>query len=275
MGVGALRVEVDAGVAVVTVDHPPHQLVDGAVVGGLLELLPVLESGDVGAALFRSADPDFFLMHGDVELLLGAGGPAEPPTEPNVAAAALERLRSVPAVTIGLIDGAARGGGCEVLSALDIRMGSPRTVIGQPEVPMGILPGAGGTVRWPRLVGRSRAIELLTTGRDVGADEALALGWLDHLVPEGELEDRGMALARRIAAMPRRSVAAVKRVVDASLDGPIGDALLQESLALAELLAAGAHHGPMRRFLAAGGQTREAELTRMHELLDAMLDLDA
>jgi len=275
VGEGALRVELDGALAVVTVDHPPLQLVDGAVIGGLFEVLPVLESGDVGAAVFRSADPDLFLMHGDVELLVGTGGPAEPPTEPNVAAAALERLRRVPAVTIGLIDGAARGGGCEVLSALDIRIGTPRTVIGQPEVPMGILPGAGGTVRWPRLVGRSRAIELLTTGRDVGADEALALGWLDHLVPAAELEDRGMALARRIAALPRASVAAVKRVVDASLDGPIDEALLQESAALAQLMAAGTHHEPMRRFLAAGGQTREAELARMHELLDAMLDPDA
>ena len=124
--------------------------------------------------LFRSADPDFFLMHGDVEAILAMPtGQYAPQTEPNVAAATFERLSAGRLLTIGLLDGAARGGGCEFLSALDLRLGSPRAVIGQPEVAMGILPGAGGSSRWPRLVGRGRALEILLSGRDVEAQEAL------------------------------------------------------------------------------------------------------
>ncbi len=92
-----------------------------------------------------------------------------------------------PFVTIGLVDGAARGGGAEFVAALDLRYGSERARLGQPEVAMGILPGAGGTARLPHLLGRSRALDVILTGRDVGAEEAQRIGWLDEVVPHAEL----------------------------------------------------------------------------------------
>jgi enoyl-CoA hydratase/carnithine racemase len=233
MADGPLRVEREAGIAVVTIDSPPLNLVDGRFFGALLQLLPQLEADDdLRVAVFRSADPDFFLMHGDVEAILASRPePGPPATEPNIAAATFERIHREPFATIGVVDGAARGGGCEFLSALDLRLGTPRTVIGQPEVPVGILPGAGGTVRWARAVERATALELLLTGRDIDADEALQLGWL---------------------------LAAVKRVVDVAR-GASHDALTAESDALMSLMAAGNHIEPMQRFLAAGGQTRDGE----------------
>ncbi len=268
-----LRTSISAGVATVTIDHPPTNLVDGAFIAALIEVLESTEADpDVRVLLFRSADPDFFLMHGDVEQMLRIpAGHYAPVTEPNAAAAVFERLACGPLVTIGLLDGAARGGGCEFLSALDLRMGSPRSVIGQPEVAMGILPGAGGTARWPRLVGRARALDILLSGRDVEAQEALEIGWLDWLVPVADLEASGSALAERIARMPGASIAAVKRVVDVSLSS-LQPALVAESDALADLLSQGLQQGPMRAFLAAGGQTREGETRRMPHLLAAMLD---
>jgi enoyl-CoA hydratase/carnithine racemase len=267
---GPLTAAIDAGVATVTIDHPPSNLVDGPFIGALLEVLARTEPDpDVRVLLFRSADPDFFLMHGDVEQILAMPtGQYVPATEPNIAAAAFQRLSSGRLLTIGLLDGAARGGGCEFLSALDLRMGSPRSVIGQPEVAMGILPGAGGTARWPRLVGRARALDILLSGRDVGAQEALDIGWLDWLVPE-RLDEAGGELARGLAAMPPASIAAVKRVVDISLSS-LGPALIAESDALGELTSKGHHHAPMRSFLAAGGQTREGETQRMAQLLAVM-----
>jgi enoyl-CoA hydratase/carnithine racemase len=269
---GPLRTTSDGGVTVVTIDHPPSNLVDGPLIGGLLGVLDAATADGARVLVFRSADADFFVMHGDVNGILAVPtGEHMRATEPNVAAATFQRLAAGPWVTIGLIDGAARGGGCELLSALDFRFGTSRTVIGQPEVPMGILPGAGGTARWPRVVGRSRALDILLTGRDIDADEALALGWLHALVPAEALEAEGMALARRVAAMPPASVAAVKRVVDISLAG-LDAALVAESDALAALMASGAHHVPMRRFLAAGGQTRAGEAERMAAILDAMLE---
>ena len=88
-------------------------------------------------------------------------------------------------MSIGVLDGAARGGGAEFLAALDLRYGSERAVLGQPEVAMGILPGAGGTARLPHLLGRGRALDVILTGRDVGAEEALRIGWLDACAPAG------------------------------------------------------------------------------------------
>lgn len=263
----ALRWELEGGVAVVTIDHPPTNLVDGALIGSLLQLLGEVEPDpSVRVLLFRSADPDFFLMHGDVELLQDVAPTYVEATEPNIASATFDRLSRGRFVSIGLLDGFARGGGCELLCALDLRLGSARAVVGQPEVAMGILPGAGGTVRWPRLVGRGRALDIILSGRDVGADELHAIGWLDRLVPSPSLEAEGLALARRIASMPTESVAAVKRVVDAA------DPLVVESDELARLLATGGHQALMRRFLDAGGQTRAGETAHMASLLDAMLD---
>jgi enoyl-CoA hydratase/carnithine racemase len=269
---GPLRVTSDGGIVRVVIDHPPTNLLDGPLLEGLGSLLDHLEGEpSVRVVIFRSADPDFFVMHGDVELLVGLHPAYVPVVDANPAAATLQRITVAPFVSIGLLDGAARGGGCELLSAMDMRFGTERAVIGQPEVAMGILPGAGGTARWPRLVGRSRALDILLTGRDVGAAELLALGWLHAVGPPERIEGELTAFAGRIARMPAASVAAVKRVLNVSLAG-LDAALVTESDELGRLLASGGHREPMRRFLDAGGQTREGETTQMAATFDAMLE---
>ena len=260
--------ETHDGVALATIDHPPSNLVDGPFFMALLDLLAALEPDDaVRVLVLRSADPDFFLMHGDVEILKDLAPPHTEATEPNVAAATFSRLRTGRLVTIGLLDGFARGGGCELLCGVDMRFGSERAVVGQPEVALGIIAGAGGTVRWPAAVGRGRALDILLTGRDVEAQELYDIGWLDRLVSLAELEAVGLSVAQRIAAMPTGAVTAIKRVVDAPRD-----ALVVESNAVADLLATGDHRERMERFLAAGGQTREAETGPMASIIDAVLD---
>ena len=218
------------------IDHPPTNLLDGVLLEGLRSLLDHLDGEpSVRVVIFRSADPDFFVMHGDVEFLAGLHPPYVPVTEANLAASTLQRITEASFVSIGVLDGAARGGGCELLCAMDLRFGTDRAVIAQPEVAMGILPGAGGSVRWPRLVGRSKALDVLLTGRDVPAAELLASGWLYASGPLSHLEAEVTELARRVAAMPSASVAAVKRVLSASLSG-IDAALAVESDELAKLL---------------------------------------
>jgi enoyl-CoA hydratase/carnithine racemase len=270
MATGPLRSVTAAGVADVVIDHPPTNLVDGVFIGALSALLDDLEVDDaVSVVVFSSADPDFFLMHGDVQgiLAIPQGAPVRA-TAPNVAAALFERLHRSRLVSIGVLDGAARGGGAEFLTALDLRFGSERAVLAQPEVAMGILPGAGGTARLPHLLGRSRALEVILTGRDVVADEALRIGWLDAVFPSAVVAGEVRKFARRVAAMPPASLAAVKHVVDASLDS-FEQGLVEESDALGRLTAAGAQLAPMRRFLAAGGQTRDGETTRWDEIMRA------
>jgi enoyl-CoA hydratase/carnithine racemase len=265
-----LGVEHQSGVAVVTIDHPPTNLVDGPLIRELVMVLDALEGDDtVKVVVFQSADPDFFLMHGDVEgiLAIPQGEPPPRAIEPNPAAVTFQRLATSRLLSIGAIDGAARGGGAEFLLALDVRIGSPRTVVGQPEVPMGILPAAGGTARLPHVVGRSRALDLLLTGRDVDAAEALEMGWLDAVVAPEQVREYAVAQALRVARMPAASIAAVKHVVNVSLQRGVTAGLLEETDAFQQLTALGAHDARMRRFLAAGGQTRDGETRRMAEIM--------
>jgi enoyl-CoA hydratase/carnithine racemase len=269
---GPLRATSGGGIAHIVIDHPPTNLLDGSLLEGLRSLLDHLEADpSVRVVIFRSADPDFFVMHGDVNLLVGLHPAYVPVTNANLAAATLQRISVAPFVSIGLLDGAARGGGCELLCAMDVRFGTDRAIIGQPEVAMGILPGAGGSTRWPRLVGRSRALDILLSGRDVAADELLSLGWLHSAGPAAHIEGELTAFAARIALMPAAAVAAVKRVLNASLAG-MESALVVETDELSRLLASGGHGAPMRRFLEAGGQTREGETTGMASVLNATLD---
>jgi len=123
---------------------------------------------------------------------------------------ALEAL-SVP--VIALVNGYALGGGCELAMACDWIIASERAVFGQPEVNLGIPPGFGGTQRLTRLVGRARALELVTTARQVKAEEALAIGLVTRVVPAAELRDAGLAVARTIAAKGPVAVRLAKQAV--------------------------------------------------------------
>ena len=277
---GPFTMTVDNGIGWVVIDHPPKQLVDGALIGGLIGLLNAVEaaneaSDQVSVLVFESADPEFFLMHGDVEQILSMEAPADVPAEPNVAAATFDRCRTIGVATIGMIDGVARGGGSEFLLSLDMRFAGPRTVLGQPEVAMGIIPGASGTQRLARLVGRSRALEIVLSGNDVTAEEAAAIGYVNRVLPADQLRDHTAQVACRIAASPRLSIAKAKQAVDAAL-GPVEPGLLAETQGMMACSATGQHVSLMQRFLDAGGQTREAESDpeKMAAVVDQMLGID-
>lgn len=277
---GPFSLSVDDGVGWVVIDHPPKQLVDGGLIGGLIGLLNAVEAAGSGkeqvrVLVFESADPDFFLMHGDVEQILAMEASADVPAEPNMAAVTFDRCRTIGVATIGMIDGIARGGGSEFLLSLDMRFAGPRTVLGQPEVAMGIIPGASGTQRLARLVGRSRALEIVLSGNDVTAEEAAAIGYVNRVLPADQLRAHTTQVAQRIAASPSLSIAKAKQAVDAAL-GPVEPGLLIETQAMMACSATGQHSPLMQRFLDVGGQTREAERDSetMAEVIDQMLGID-
>lgn len=149
-GLQTMRVQVANRVAWVTIDHPPVNLFDQAMFLDLARLVPLLEVDEgVGAVVFRSADREFFVSHADVKWILALPAIKPPrPTEIGPFVGLMERLRRLPKPTIGMIDGIARGGGSELLLALDMRFaGRTRTRLAQPEVALGIIPGGGGTQR--------------------------------------------------------------------------------------------------------------------------------
>ena len=127
-------------------------------------------------------------------------------------------IEALPIPVIALVNGYALGGGCELAMSCDWILAADNAVFGQPEVKLGIPPGFGGTQRLARLVGRSMALELLTTARQVKADEALAIGLANHVYPAAELLDRGLQMARAIASNGPIAVRIAKQCAQRALD---------------------------------------------------------
>ena len=260
-GLQALKVEVEKRVAWVTIDHPPINLFDVTLFLELGQLVPLLEEDpDVQVVVFRSADPEFFIAHADVNwiLMLPETKP-EPITEIGPFVALLERIRRMPKVSIGAIAGIARGGGSELLLSLDMRFAARgKTKLAQPEVALGIIPGGSGTQRLGRMVGRARALEIVLGCGDVDADEAAAMGYVNRALDEEELMPFVRALAERIAAMPAETVRLAKEAVDAAMP-PVEPGLLVEGDRFNESVALPEARTRMREFLERGGQTRDVE----------------
>ncbi len=135
-----------------------------------------------------------------------------------------EELAAFPTPTIAAVHGYALAGGCEVAMACDIRVAAEGSVFGLPEVAVGLMPGAGGVTRLPKLVGAGRARELLFTGRRVPVEEAARIGLVDRVVPLDQLDAAAMELAGTIAANAPLAVRALKRALRASDGLPIEEA---------------------------------------------------
>ena len=263
---GNLIVTTHEGVATVVVDHPPINLM---TVDVFLEAADVIErlsvDDDVRVVVLRSANPEWFIAHFDVEAILGFPTDQVPsPTELNAFHRMCETLRTMPKATIAVIEGRVGGGGSEVALSCDMRFAGPTAVFNQPEVALGIIPGGSGTVRLPRLIGRSRALEAILGCDDIDAATAERWGWVNRVLPTDELATFVDRLAARIAGFPPHAVAAAKASV-----------VRAES----RRHAAPARRGPglqrhprrpgtraaMARFLELGGQTPEGE-RRLGEL---------
>ncbi|NLY37253.1 MAG: enoyl-CoA hydratase/isomerase family protein [Tissierellia bacterium] len=138
----------------------------------------------------------------------------------------IEKL-SIP--VLAAVNGFALGGGCELALCCDIRLASKRAKFGQPEVGLGITPGFSGTLRLPRVVGVAKAKELIYTAKIVGADEALSLGLVNHVVEPEELLEKTMQMARQIAGNSGSAVSKSKAAIDRGLDMDIDNAILVEN----------------------------------------------
>jgi enoyl-CoA hydratase/carnithine racemase len=150
---------------------------------------------------------------------------------------AFARLERLPVVTIAAVNGYALGGGCELALACDFRFAADDARLGQPEIALGLMPGAGGTQRLPRLVGVARAKELIYSGRPANAQEALAIGLVDRVLPAGEVYAAAVAAAEGYARGPTVALAAAKQAVQSGLDMDLAGGLLVERQAFASLFA--------------------------------------
>jgi enoyl-CoA hydratase/carnithine racemase len=215
----------------------------------------------VRVVVLESANPDFFIAHADVGLIqqLPRDPESLPPTELGIFHVMVERFRTMPKATIAKLEGRVRGGGSELVLSLDMRFAAiGRAVLAQPEVALGIIPGGSGTQRLPRLMGRSRALEVILGCDDFTAELAERYGYVNRALPPAELGPFVDRLARRIASFPAEAIALAKSAV-AAAELPIREGLLAEAHAFNQALATDAATRRMRWFLASGGQTPEVE----------------
>src|SRR5256886_17591553 len=256
-----LRVRLDRGVAFVTIDHPPINLLDLALMRELDAIGKELEVDDaVRVVVFDSADPDFFIAHADVALIERLPTDVPKPTTLGFFHAMVDCVRTMPKATIGKIEGRARGGGSEFLLSLDLRFGAlGRVILAQPEVALGIIPGGSGTQRLPRLIGRARALEVILGCEDVSAELAERWGYLNRALPPAELGPFVERLALRIASFPAEAVGLAKAGVNAA-ELPTEQGLLEEADCFNRSLRTAAARARMPRFLELGGQTRAVEM---------------
>ncbi len=247
----AVRLEVEEGVATIRLDRPPMNALDVAAQEGLRAVsAEVAVRSDVRAVVLYGG-PKVFAAGADVKEM-AAMSYQDMVARAGLLQSAFAAVARIPQPVLAAVTGYALGGGCELALCADLRVAGENAKLGQPEVLLGIIPGAGGTQRLPRLVGPSRAKELIYTGRFVGAEEALRIGLVDRVVPAADVYTAARDLAAQLARGPALALRAAKEAVDTGLEVDLATGLRVESTLFAGLFATEDRTTGMQSFLESG-----------------------
>ncbi|MHB8220810.1 MAG: enoyl-CoA hydratase/isomerase family protein [Acidimicrobiales bacterium] len=210
----------DDGVALVRIDRPKANALSTEVLRQLRVIAEDLTAHPPGAVVVWGGERTFAAGADVVQL-----GQDSPEAVSTAFHASLSVLASIPRVVIAAVNGYALGGGLELALACDLRVGAQNAVFGLPEVLLGVIPGGGGTQRLPRLVGAARAKEMIFSGRQVAADEALWMGLVNQVVAPGEVLPTALSLAGRLASGAVVAHALAKSAVDDGIELSLKDGL--------------------------------------------------
>ncbi|HTW03567.1 MAG TPA: enoyl-CoA hydratase-related protein [Streptosporangiaceae bacterium] len=246
-----VRVETEQAVATIRLGRPPMNALNSQVVNEILVAADQLAGDDTIRAGVIYGGEKVFAAGADVkemaELSYGQISAHSARLQ-----AALNAVAKIPKPVVAAITGYALGGGLELALCADFRVMGESAKVGQPEILLGIIPGAGGTQRLPRLIGPARAKDIVFTGRFVGAQEALAIGLVDQVVPDAEVFEAARGLVARYAAGPALALRAAKQAIDAGLDVDLATGLEIERLNFAGLFATEDQRTGMRSFVENG-----------------------
>ncbi|MGV9850872.1 enoyl-CoA hydratase/isomerase family protein [Streptomyces sp. NPDC003442] len=246
-----VNLEVADGVATFRLDRPPMNALDIATQDRLREL---------AAEVTRRDDVRAVVIWGG-EKVFAAGADIKEMREMDHAAMVVRSgelqdsftaVARIPKPVVAAVTGYALGGGCELALCADFRIAAENAKLGQPEILLGLIPGAGGTQRLARLVGPAKAKDLIFTGRQVKADEALAIGLVDRVVPAEEVYEQAHAWAARLAKGPAIALRAAKESVDRGLETDLDSGLAIERNWFAGLFATEDRETGMRSFVEDG-----------------------
>ncbi|PJE95997.1 enoyl-CoA hydratase [Streptomyces carminius] len=246
-----VTLQAEGGVGTIRLDRPPMNALDIATQDRLRELAAEAAHRDDVRAVVLYGGEKVFAAGADIKEMREMDHAA------MVARArglqdAFTAVARIPKPVVAAVTGYALGGGCELALCADYRIAAQDAKLGQPEILLGLIPGAGGTQRLARLVGPSKAKDLIFTGRQVKAPEALALGLVDEVVPAAEVHERAHAWAARLAAGPAIALRAAKECVDAGLETDIDTGLAIERSWFAGLFATEDRETGMRSFVEEG-----------------------
>lgn len=231
-----VKVEKRERIAIVTIDNPPMNALSAAVKEELrITFAELHANADVLAIILTGAGQKAFVAGADIKELPKRIG------NPNLLPQFMENhnfFNSVdysPKLTIAVLNGYTLGGGCELALTCDLRIAEQHALIGVPEVKLGLLPGAGGTQRLPRLIGEAKAKELLFTGEHISADEAMRIGLVNRVVATGEGLSAALTLAHKICQNSPSALQHIKKAVDEGMELPFQQALELEAELFQEL----------------------------------------
>jgi enoyl-CoA hydratase len=232
----------DDGVAVLRLDNPKVNALSMELLHQLEVAASALRDDPPGAVVVTGGDR-IFAAGAEISEFRSVEAPEEVITRAEAQLIgqcflrALNAVADIPRATVAAISGFALGGGCELALACDFRIVSDKAKLGQPEILLGIIPGGGGTQRLARLVGPARAKDLIFSGRQVRAEEALAMGLVDEVVPAAEVFDRAVARAAALAAGAVVAQGFAKRAIDRGLDITLHGGLDLEQQLFAEVFS--------------------------------------
>ena len=252
----------NSGVAFVSIDHPPINLLDEVLSLEFDRLGRELENdGSIRVVILQSALPDFFMAHSGLGRVGAASKTVSHLRSFRLTQMIGERFRNMAKVTIAKIEGRARGGGSELALAMDMCFAAiGKAIFGQPEVAVGLVPGGGSTQRLPRLIGRGRALEVLLGCNDLSAELAERYGYVNRALPMDELTPFVENLAYRIASFPAHAIAHTKAAVDTGAFGSMAEGLLVEAHESDKSVASEATQALVKKALNVGAETYESEL---------------
>jgi len=231
-----VRLEVAEGIGTIRLERPPMNALNSVVQEELRAAAHAATADDSVRAVVVYGGEKVFAAGADIKEM-AAMGYAEMAVRAGPLTSAFDAVARIPKPVVAAVTGYALGGGCELALACDWRVVAADAKLGQPEITLGVIPGAGGTQRLARLLGPAKAKELVMTGRFVTADEALAIGLADRVVPAAEVYETALALVRPFVTGPALALRAAKLAVDGGLDMDLATGLAWESQLFTALFA--------------------------------------
>jgi len=246
-----VRVEVEQAVATIRLDRPPMNALNAQVQAEIADAARQVSDDDQVAAVVIYGGEKVFAAGADIKEMAQASY-ADMLMNCRRLQDAFNTVARIGKPVVAAITGYALGGGLELALCADFRVAGESAKVGQPEILLGVIPGAGGTQRLPRLVGPARAKDIVFTGRFVGAAEALAMGLVDKVVPDADVHKAALDLVCRYAGGPALALRAAKQAIDDGLDVDLDTGLEIERLHFAGLFATQDQRTGMRSFMENG-----------------------